>query len=68
MSEKKETSPALKRSWFKELKSEFGKITWPSRKDLAKQSLAVIVSAVVIGFIIAGVDYLLQYGLSFILV
>ncbi len=68
MSEKKETSPALKRSWFKELKSEFGKITWPSRKDLAKQSIAVIVSAVVIGFIIAGVDYLLQYGLSFILV
>lgn len=68
MSNKKETSPALKRSWFQELKTEFGKITWPNGKSVAKQSVAVIISAVILGFIIAGVDWLLSIGLSFILV
>jgi preprotein translocase subunit SecE len=68
MSDKKETSPALKRSWFQELKTEFGKITWPNRKSVTKQSVAVIIAAIVLGFIIAGVDYLLSIGLSFILI
>lgn len=32
MSKKEETSsPSLKRSWFQELKAEFGKITWPTK-------------------------------------
>lgn len=67
MSKKKETSsPALKRSWFQELKLEFGKITWPTKDKLARQTTAVLASAVVLGFIIAGVDWLLQIGLSFI--
>lgn len=67
-SEKKETSPALKRSWFQELKLEFGKVTWPNGKSVAKQSVAVILAAIVLGFVIAGVDWLLSIGLSFILV
>ncbi len=67
-SEKKETSPALKRSWFQELKLEFGKVTWPNGKSVAKQSVAVILAAIVLGFLIAGVDWLLSIGLSFILV
>ena len=68
MSDKKETSPALKRSWFQELKGEFGKITWPTKKNLFRQSIAVIVSAVLIGLMIVGIDYLIKYGLGFILV
>ena len=66
MAKNNETSPALKRSWFQELKAEFAKITWPTRKDVARQSVVVIISAVILGFIIAGVDFLLQYGLTFI--
>ena len=61
------TSPALKRSWFQELKAEFGKITWPTRKEVGKQSVVVIIAALLVGFIIAGVDFLLQYGLTFII-
>ena len=64
---KEETSsPSLKRSWFQELKAEFGKITWPTKDKLVRQSAAVIVISVILGFIIAGVDYLLQIGLTYI--
>jgi preprotein translocase subunit SecE len=67
MSKSNETSsPALKRSWFQELKAEFGKIVWPTKEKLARQSTVVIIAAVILGFIIAGVDWLLQIGLSFI--
>ena len=67
MTKNNEISPSLKRSWFQELKAEFGKITWPTRKEVGKQSVVVIIAALVIGFIIAGVDFLLQYGLTFII-
>ena len=67
MSKKEEaSSPSLKRSWFQELKGEFAKITWPAKDKLVKQSAAVIVISVILGFIIAGVDYLLQIGLTYI--
>ena len=66
MSEKKETSPTLKRSWFQELKAEFGKISWPNKKQLAKETTVVLVSAILIGLIIVVVDWLLNMGLSFI--
>ncbi len=66
MSDKKETSPALKRSWFQELKGEFGKITWPGKKQLAKEVTVVLVSAILLGSIIVIVDYLLNLGLQFL--
>ena len=66
MSDKKETSPALKRSWFQELKGEFGKITWPGRSMLAKETVVVLVSAILLGGIITIVDWLLNLGLNFL--
>ena len=59
MSKKSEetSSPALKRSWFQELKGEFSKITWPTRSDVKKQSVVVLIAALVLGAIIVGVDY-----------
>lgn len=38
------------------MKTEFGKIIWPSRQSLGKQTVAVIVSTVVLGAIIFGID------------
>ena len=67
MSKKEKSSTTLKRSWFQELKGEFKKITWLDRKSLAKQSLVVIVISVILGCIIAIVDWLIQIGLSFII-
>ena len=63
----KENETALKRSFFTELKGEFRKIVWPDRKLLGKQSVAVIIAAIVIGCIIAAIDWMMQIGLSFII-
>ena len=59
-SSKEEKSNTLKRSWFQELKGEFRKITWLDKSSLARQSFAVVVSSVVLGCIIAIVDWLLH--------
>ena len=66
MADKKDTSPALQRSWFQELKLEFGKITWPTKKQLAKETSVVVVSAVFLGALIVVVDWLLNLALQFI--
>ena len=55
-----------KKSWFKGLKAELKKIIWPDKKTLTKQTVAVIISSVVVGAIIAIVDALIQYGIDFL--
>ena len=48
------------------VKAEFKKITWPDKDALVKQSIAVVVIAVVIGAIITILDFGLQYGVDFL--
>lgn len=55
---------AQKKSWFKGLKAEFNKIIWPDRKTLVKHTAAVVSVSVVLGAIIALVDFLAQYGVN----
>ncbi len=66
MANNEETSTTLKRSWFQELKGEFKKITWLNKASLAKQSVVVIIVTIILGALIAVLDYLIKYGLSFI--
>ena len=66
MADKKDTSPALQRSWFQELKHEFGKITWPGKTVLAKETGVVLCSAVLLGALTVVVDWLLNMALQFI--
>ncbi len=63
---KENASPALKRSWFQGLKVEAKKITWPDKKRVARETTAVVISAVILGAITMGIDFLVEYGLSFI--
>ena len=53
---------AQKKSWFKGLKAEFRKIIWPDKETLAKQTAAVVSVSVVLGVIIAIIDFLVQNG------
>ena len=62
MAEKKEK--AKKTSWFKGLNREFKKIIWPDKMTLAKQTTAVVSVSVVLGIIIAIVDFIAQYGVD----
>jgi len=57
----------VKNSWFKGLKSEFRKISWPQWILVFKQTVAVIVITVILGLIIAGLDKLIQICLSAIM-
>ncbi|MCD8380828.1 MAG: preprotein translocase subunit SecE [Lachnospiraceae bacterium] len=68
-SEKKEKKPEKKQknSFFKGVKAEFKKITWPDRTTVVKQSAAVISISVAVGVIIAVLDMIIQYGISFII-
>ncbi len=55
-----------KKSWFKGLKAEFSKVVWPSRKSLAKETVAVVVVSVLLGVIIAAVDFVMRIGIEFL--
>ena len=53
-----------KPSFFKGVKAEFGKISWPDKQSTFKQSVAVVAISVVVGLIIAILDYIIQYGVN----
>ena len=53
-----------KRSWFKGRSREFKKIIWPDKMTVAKQTAAVVSVSVILGLIIAIVDFIAQYGVD----
>ncbi len=59
-----EAEKASKPGFFKNLKSEFKKCTWPKKEDLVKQSGLVIIVSLVLGVVIAGIDWVIRYGLQ----
>ena len=66
MGETEKLEKAPKTSWFAGLKAEFHKIIWPNKQSLARQTVAVIAVSVVLGLIIALMDYIIQYGVDFL--
>lgn len=66
MGQTENVEKAPKTSWFKGLKAEFRKIIWPERKSVIRQTIAVIAVSVVLGLIIALLDWLIQYGVNFL--
>ena len=66
MGETEKLEKAPKPSWFTGLKAEFKKIIWPSKQSLARQTAAVIAVSVALGLIIALMDYIIQYGVDFL--
>ena len=53
-----------KKSWFEGLKTEFNKIIWPTKEDTTKQTVAVVISSVVIGCIVALLDFVIRIGVE----
>ena len=62
-----QTEKTPKTSWFHGLKQEFNKIHWTDRKSVVKQTIAVVSVSVVVGRIIAVLDWMIQYGVDFLL-
>ena len=57
---------ASKESFFTGLSAEFKKVIWPDKESLARQTTAVIAVSVVMGLVIALLDYMIQYGVDFL--
>lgn len=60
------TEKSKKTSFFRGVKQEWKKITWPSKNDILKQTAVVSIAVVLLGFLIAGVDALVKWGMSYI--
>ena len=57
--EKKDVLSKLK-SWFKSLKSEIRKVSWPTKEAVLKQSTAVVIISVILSAFIRLIDVLSQ--------
>ena len=56
-----------KTGFSQEVKSEFKKIIWPSKESLTKESVAVIVTTIVLGAVVALIDLGIQYLINGVL-
>jgi preprotein translocase subunit SecE len=61
----KDSSKKVK--WSDGLKAEFRKIIWPTRQDVEKETGAVLVVSIILGAIIALIDFLAQHGIDFLI-
>lgn len=55
-----------KKSFFQGVKTEFKKISWPDRQSTYRQAIAVVSISIVVGGIIAILDFVIQYGVNFL--
>ena len=60
----------FKRTWgkikkyFRELKSELGKVVWPTPKQVAKNTLIVLACVAIVGAFIWVIDYVATIGID----
>lgn len=52
------------KNWFQGMSAEFKKIVWPTKKDIAKNTVAVVITSVILGLIISGIDILAGMGVQ----
>ena len=64
MSEQAKSEKKQKTGFFKGVRGEFEKITWPSRSQLVKETVAVSIVTLILGAIIKLVDMILQTGIA----
>jgi len=54
-------------SFIKEVREELDKVAWPSREQIIRYSILVIIVAVAVGIFLGGLDYLLTLLTTLIL-
>jgi len=62
-----DTQKKPKRNFFKGVRSELKKITWPTRDDVIKQTVVVSIITVVVALLIAVIDLGVEYGINFLI-
>ena len=68
-SEKKESAKSGKKKggFFKSLKAEFQRIIWPDKDKIVKETTAVVIVSVILGAVIALLDFAIKMGLDKVL-
>ncbi|MBT3412899.1 MAG: preprotein translocase subunit SecE [Candidatus Jacksonbacteria bacterium] len=54
-------------TYLREAQQELKKVTWPTREDLIKNTIAVIVVSLIVAAFLGGLDYLFNEGLFWVL-
>ncbi len=52
------------KSFFTGVKAEFGKIIWPTKDDIIKQTTAVVIVSAIFCALIAVLDYAFGFGMN----
>ena len=60
-------SAKKKKSVFKNLKAEFKKIIWPDKKSFTRETVAVVLTSVFLGAVIALLDLVIKFGINFVI-
>ena len=66
MGDSSNTEKSGVKGFFKGVKNEFNKISWPDETTLFKQSVVVVAVSIALGLVIALMDTVIQYGVSFL--
>jgi preprotein translocase subunit SecE len=53
--------------FLKDSYQELKTVQWPTRQEAIRMTIIVVVTSVLVGFLITGIDYLLNIGLSYII-
>lgn len=61
-----EEKKAKKPPFLKGVKTEYKKISWPEKKSLTRQTVAVVVITTILSVLIAVLDYVIKYGVEFL--
>ena len=61
---KQENNESKWQKWKNGVRSEFNKIIWPTRDDIQKETTAVVVVGVLLGVLIAMIDFIAQHGVD----
>ena len=67
MAESNVKKPGKIATFFRDLKTEFKRISWPSFKQVRNNTAIVIAFIIILGLFIAVVDFLFTYLYQFIL-
>ena len=61
-----EEKKAKKPPFLKGVKTEYKKISWPEKKSLTRQTVAVVVITTILSVLIAVLDWVIKYGVEFL--
>ena len=54
-------------NFLKEVREELDKVAWPSREQIIRYTVLVIIVAVAVGIFLGGLDYILTWATTIIL-